>query len=163
MAQKIFELFFENDSSLWPYKNQLPLIPLNRFTVHRIPVTLKGSVMLHSSMTTWTVMTLDFRGLHRSISVNLLQLQKLLLQRRAYFRAAGKVSSTGPDNQVKSKWFRGLPWIAELLQVYCERTMEATSNEEASEQLATDKEITGPFTLCCSKCRTTVGDSFSLL
>ena len=44
--------------------------------------------------------------------------------------------------------------------------MEATSNEEASEQVAagpTEKEITGPFILSCFKCRTIVGDSFSVL
>ena len=44
--------------------------------------------------------------------------------------------------------------------------MEATVNEEASEKAVTDpveKEITGPFVLSCLKCRTIVGDSFSVL
>ena len=44
--------------------------------------------------------------------------------------------------------------------------MESSFNEETSEQVATsltEKEITGPFILSCSKCRTIVGDSFSVL
>ena len=44
--------------------------------------------------------------------------------------------------------------------------MEATYNEEVPEHVVTgqiEKEITGPFILSCSKCRTIVGDSFSLL